>query len=100
MPGVTWMSRFAPAWVVVAGMSIMTPAYERAAGIDAITSLLTVTWRRTLCVSTMGVSPLTVIVSSIAPTFMSALIAAVNEPVSSMPSRLTLLKPVSVNVTE
>ena len=32
MPGVTWMSRLAPACVVVAGISIMTPAYERAAG--------------------------------------------------------------------
>src|ERR1043165_3718891 len=31
---------------------------------------------------------------------MSALIVALNEPVSSMPSRLTVLKPVSVNVTE
>ena len=39
--------------------------------------------------STIGVSPVTVIVSSSAPTFMSALIVAVNEPVSSMPSRLT-----------
>ena len=39
--------------------------------------------------STIGVSPVTVIVSASAPTFMSALIVAVNEPVSSMPSRLT-----------
>jgi len=29
--------------VVVAGISIMTPAYDRAAGIDAMTSLPTVT---------------------------------------------------------
>src|SRR5438477_10118798 len=48
----------------------------------------------------MGVAPLTVIVSSTAPTFMSALMLAANEPVSSMPSRFTVLKPVSVNETE
>ncbi len=30
---------------------------------------------------------------------MSALTVAVNDPVSSMPSRLTLLKPVNENVT-
>ena len=63
-------------------------------------SLLIVVCRRTLCVSTIGVSPVTVIVSASAPTFRSAFTAAVNEPVSSMPSRFTVLKPVSVNVTE
>ena len=53
----------------------------------------------TFCVSTIGLSPETVIVSSTEPTFMSALTFAVKAEVSSMPSRLTLLKPVSVNVT-
>ena len=43
--------------------------------------------------------PETVIVSAMAPTFRSALMVAVNEPVSSMPSRLTVAKPDSVNVT-
>ena len=47
----------------------------------------------------MGDSPVTVIVSSMAPTFRSALTVAVKEPVSSIPSRLTVLKPVSVKVT-
>ena len=51
-------------------------------------------------VSTIGVSPVTVMVSSRAPTFMSALIDAVNAPVNSTPSRLTVLKPVSEKVTE
>ena len=51
------------------------------------------------CVSTIGDSAETVIVSSIAPTFRSALIVAVKSDVSSMPSRLTMLKPGSVNVT-
>ena len=55
--------------------------------------------RLTLCVSTIGVSPVTVIVSASVPTFMSALIDAVNEPVSSTPSRFTVLNPVSENVT-
>ena len=77
----------------------MTPAYERAAGIDEITSFDTVTCRLTLCVSTMGVSPVTVIVSARLPTRSSALTLAVNDPVSSIPSRLTVLNPVSANVT-
>ena len=49
--------------------------------------------------STIGVAPETVIVSSSAPTCMSAFTFAVNPVVSSMPSRLTALKPASVNVT-
>ena len=55
--------------------------------------------RRMLCTSTIGDSPVTVTVSSSAPTFSSASTVAVNVPVSSMPSRRTVLKPVSVNVT-
>ena len=62
-------------------------------------SLLTTVCRRALCTSTIGVSPVTVIVSASAPTFRSALIVAMNDPVSSMPSRLTVLNPGSVNVT-
>ncbi len=50
-------------------------------------------------VSTMGDTAETVIVSSIAPTFMSALIVAVKSDVSSTVSRFTTLKPGSVNVT-
>jgi hypothetical protein len=53
-----------------------------------------------LTTSTTGVSPLTTIVSATAPTFMSAFTVAVNDPVSSMPSRFVALKPDSVNVTE
>jgi hypothetical protein len=45
----------------------------------------------------MGVSPVTVIVSWTVPTFRSALIAAVKDPLNSIPSRLTVAKPVSVN---
>ena len=52
-----------------------------------------------LCVSTIGDSPVTVIVSSTAPTFISALTVAVKFEVSSMPSRDTVANPGSVNVT-
>ena len=54
---------------------------------------------RVFWMSTIGVSPVTVTVSSTAPTRMSAFTVAVNDPLSSMPSRLTVLKPGSVNVT-
>src|SRR6267143_1642457 len=50
--------------------------------------------------STTGLSPVTVIVSETLPTVSSTFTAAVNDVVSSMPSRLTVAKPGSVNVTE
>jgi hypothetical protein len=50
-------------------------------------------------VSTIGVSPVTVIDSSIAPTRNCASTFAVKVPESSMPSRFNALKPVSVKVT-
>jgi hypothetical protein len=53
----------------------------------------------TFCRSTVGVAPVTVIVSSTVPTRISALTVAVNDAVSSIPSRLTELKPARVNVT-
>src|SRR5579864_2627546 len=49
--------------------------------------------------STTGDPPETVTVSSTAPTFRSALIVAVKFDPSSMPSRLTVAKPGSVNVS-
>ena len=66
---------------------------------DRIVSALSVVSRRALCTSTIGLSPVTVTVSASAPTFRSALMVAVNEPVSSMPSRLVVLKPWSMKVT-
>ena len=74
-------------------------AHDRAVGTVVRVSLLSVVWRLTLWTSTIGVSPLTVIVSATPPTFMSALTVAMNEPVSSMPSRFTVVKPGSENVT-
>src|SRR6185436_9580943 len=50
--------------------------------------------------STTGEAPETVIVSSRAPTPSSALSVAVNSDGSTRPSRLNVLKPGSVNVTE
>ena len=69
-----------------------------AAGVFATSSPLRICWRAAFCTSTIGVSPLTVIVSSSAPTFKSALIWTVPEPASSIPSRLTTLNPVNVKV--
>ena len=66
----------------------------------ASTSLLMIDCWRVLCTSTIGVSPLTVIVSASAPTFNSVFTVATKLPDSSMPSRLTVVKPVSDIVTE
>ena len=54
---------------------------------------------RTFCASTTGLAPVTVIVSSTAPTRISALTVGVKPADSSIPSRRTVEKPVSVNVT-
>ncbi len=77
----------------------MTPAVDRAAGIAAMRSFAIVVCCLTLCVSTMGDSPETVIVSARFPTLRSALIDAVKVPVSSIPSRLNVLNPVRLKVT-
>jgi hypothetical protein len=52
-----------------------------------------------LRVSTSGAAPVTVIVSSTAPTCIETLTFAVNAAGNSIPSRLTTLKPGNVNVT-
>ena len=56
--------------------------------------------RLVFCTSTIGDSPVTVIVSSTAPTRRPASIFAENEPASSTPPRDTVLKPGKVNVSE
>jgi len=55
--------------------------------------------RRVVCVSTSGDSPVTVMVSASAPTRISALIGTTPDPRTSTSSRLTTLKPLSVNVS-
>jgi hypothetical protein len=64
-----------------------------------MTSLSIVISRFALWTSTIGDSPVTTIVSSSEPMRSSASIVAVNDPDSSMPSRLTVLKPGSVKVS-
>ena len=54
----------------------------------------------TFRVSTIGEAPLTVIVSAMSPMRRSVLTVAVNPVGNSMPSRLIVAKPGSVNVTE
>jgi hypothetical protein len=53
---------------------------------------------RVLWTSTVGDSPVTVTVSSSAPTRSSALTDATKSPLNSMPSRLTVLNPGNVKV--
>jgi hypothetical protein len=90
------MSRVPP---TMPGTSARREEYPPVVGSAAITSLPTVVCCRALCTSTIGVSPVTTMVSSSAPTFRSALTDAVNDPVSSTPSRLIVLNPGRVNVT-
>ena len=85
---------------LIPGIRDVTAPAFRDVGMAARMSLLTVVCTLALWTSTIGVSPVTVIVSSRAPTFRSPFTVATNAPDSSMPSRLTVLKPGSVNVTE
>src|SRR5215475_15046706 len=72
----------------------------RPVGMLSITSRVMTVRAVMFCTSTSGDSAATVIVSSIAPTFISALIVAVKSDVSSTPSRFTVLKPGRANETE
>ena len=80
-------------------MSATRPRISRLVGSVSRVSRDKTFWVRTLCVSTTGLAPLTVIVSSTPPTLRSAFTVAVNPVVNSMPSRFTAEKPGSVNVT-
>ena len=75
------------------------PLALRDDGMAVSTSLSTMVCTRALWTSTVGDSPVTVIVSSRLPTRRSALTVATNSPRSSMLSRFTTLKPGSVKVT-
>ena len=63
------------------------------------TSSVTSVCRRTFCTSTTGAAPVTVIVSSMPPTAMAESTFAVKPVVSSIPSRMIVLKPGSEKVT-
>jgi hypothetical protein len=54
--------------------------------------------RRVVCVSTSGAAPVTVRVSSRAPTRSSTLMGSAPEPDTSRPSRRTTEKPLSVKL--
>ncbi len=82
------------------GIRDWSPAAFRELGMAAMMSRLIVCCTLTLWTSTTGDWPVTVIVSSSVPTVSSALTVATNVPVSSTPSRLTVLKPGNENVTE
>ncbi len=86
--------------VFTPGISSAMLKCVRPDGMVSMTSLLMTCCCRTPWTSTTGDSPVTVIVSSSAPTRSSAFTLAVNEPASSMPSRRDVLKPGSVKVTE
>ena len=93
VPPTSWLFRFMPG-IRVAAVNCVRPV-----GRPVRTSWLSVLCLLPLCTSTIGDSPETVMVSSTEPTFSSALTVAANDPASSMPSRLTVLKPGQGNVT-
>ena len=77
----------------------MTAANPCAVGSDSIRFSSSVRRRRALWTSTIGLSPVTVTVSSRVPTRMSALTVDTKSAGSSNCSRFTVLNPVSVKVT-
>ena len=84
---------------IIEGIRSITLAYPFAVGSAWTKSVSSVRTRFALCTSTTGVSPVTVTVSVRLPTFMSAFTGVVLPDVSSRPSRFTVAKPVSVNVS-
>ena len=85
--------------MVTPGISVAKLAKPRPVGIVSSTSLVITRIWLTFWMSTMGVAPVTVTVSSTLPTRSSALTVAVKPTVSSMPSRFTVEKPGKVTVT-
>ena len=88
-----------PSPATTEGTSCSTLLYEREVGSAASTGPPMICWRRALCTSTTGLSPVTTTDSSIAPTRIWMSIVTIRAPASSTPSRLTMLKPVRVKVT-
>ena len=91
---------FDPAVVVSPGVKaarLETPVVPVGSA-PSVSSVTAICWR-TFCVSTSGEAPVTVMVSSTLPTRRSPFTVAVNPAVSTIASRLTVLNPVSVNVT-
>ena len=97
-PPTSWLAR-PPVVRVTPGMRTPRLNMLRPVGSASACARVTTVWRVVDCRSTTGGSPVTVIVSDTLPTFMSALRVRLNDPLNSTPSRLTVLKPVSANVT-
>jgi hypothetical protein len=81
------------------GVALSSAPAARDAGMAWMVSVLMTTSRLALWTSTTGVSPVTVIVSAMPPTRISAGMDNVWVPDSSMPPRLTVMKPASENVS-
>ena len=90
---------FAPG-ITTPGMRAARPLSVRSPGRISICSFVNTVCVMLFFTSTTGEAPDTVTVSCRLPTRRSALTFASNVPVSTMPSRLTALKPVSEKVTE
>src|SRR5688572_28501533 len=75
------------------GISCTRALYPRVDGSWLTTSDVSVTPRFALCTSTMGVAPVTVMVSSTEPRRISTSIVVTAEAVSSNPSRRTVVNP-------
>ena len=88
-----------PAPRMMPGCSAARLMPRRPVGTASTTSFVTTFCTLALRTSTSGVWPVTVMVSASSPTFISAFTVATNEPPSSIPSRLNVLNPGSVNVT-
>ena len=86
--------------VSTAGTRIPSAPETRPVGSESTTSRVITVWRWVVCTSTVGEAPTTVTVSAISPTDSSISTVAVNVPVSSMPSRRTVLNPARLTVTE
>ena len=89
-----------PPVAVMPGIRFCRPSAFLEEGIAEMMSLVMICCVRALCTSTIGVSPVTVIVSSSAPTLKSAFTVATKFPDSSIPSRRTRLNPGNSNTTE
>ena len=75
-----------PPVAVMPGIRFCRPSAFLEEGIAEMMSLVMICCVRALCTSTIGVSPVTVIVSSSAPTLKSAFTVATKFPDSSIPS--------------
>ena len=81
------------------GISVAIAANPCATGSDSMSSVFICVCRRVLCTSTIGLSPVTVTVSSSVPTRNSALTVDTKSAGSTRPSRTKVLKPGSLKLT-